>query len=230
MLGWALERFSPSIAISTAFQIDGVALIDMAYEIDPRFACSASTPAGCPQRRYELIERLRDRYPGPAARPALAGRATRSRAWTAKHGPNLFYAKVDQRLLCCQHPQGAAADAAPRLPRRVDHRASPRPVGEPHEHPQGRDRPRPRRDPEAEPARRMDRGRGLGLRARARRPVSRAVRPRLHIDRLRALHARDRAGRGEPRRAAGGGRRTRRRSAGSTAPSRAAGSSTSCTR
>ena len=35
LLAWALERFSPRIAISTAFQIDGVALIDMAYEIDP---------------------------------------------------------------------------------------------------------------------------------------------------------------------------------------------------
>ena len=35
MLEWAIERFSPSIAISTAFQIDGVALIDMAYAIDP---------------------------------------------------------------------------------------------------------------------------------------------------------------------------------------------------
>ena len=30
LLAWALERFSPRIAISTAFQIDGVALIDMA--------------------------------------------------------------------------------------------------------------------------------------------------------------------------------------------------------
>ena len=52
LLAWALERFSPRIAISTAFQIDGVALIDMAYALDPeRPASSASTPAGCRRRR-----------------------------------------------------------------------------------------------------------------------------------------------------------------------------------
>jgi len=35
VLEWAFERFAPGIAISTAFQIDGVALIDMAYDLDP---------------------------------------------------------------------------------------------------------------------------------------------------------------------------------------------------
>src|SRR5262249_48799146 len=35
LLEWAFERFSPRIAISTAFQIDGSLLIDMAYSIDP---------------------------------------------------------------------------------------------------------------------------------------------------------------------------------------------------
>ncbi|MDW8339696.1 MAG: phosphoadenylyl-sulfate reductase, partial [Thermoleophilia bacterium] len=35
VLEWALERFSPRIAISTAFQVDGVAVLDMAAEIDP---------------------------------------------------------------------------------------------------------------------------------------------------------------------------------------------------
>ena len=33
LLEWALDRFSPRIAISTAFQIDGSVLIDMAYEL-----------------------------------------------------------------------------------------------------------------------------------------------------------------------------------------------------
>jgi len=35
VLEWALGEFAPRIAISTAFQIDGVALIDMAYALDP---------------------------------------------------------------------------------------------------------------------------------------------------------------------------------------------------
>ena len=35
VLEWAIERFSPRIGVSTAFQIDGVAIIDMTYRIDP---------------------------------------------------------------------------------------------------------------------------------------------------------------------------------------------------
>ena len=35
VLEWALERFAPSIAISTAFQTDGAVLLHMAYAIDP---------------------------------------------------------------------------------------------------------------------------------------------------------------------------------------------------
>ena len=35
LLEWAIEEFSPRLAISAAFQADDVALIDMAYKIDP---------------------------------------------------------------------------------------------------------------------------------------------------------------------------------------------------
>ena len=34
LLEWAIDRFSPGLAVSTSFQIDSVVLIDMAYEID----------------------------------------------------------------------------------------------------------------------------------------------------------------------------------------------------
>ena len=52
MLEWALERFSPRIAISTAFQIDGVAVLDMAYEIDPEIRVfSVDTGPACHRRR-----------------------------------------------------------------------------------------------------------------------------------------------------------------------------------
>ena len=94
LLEWALERFSPRIALSTAFQIDGVALIDMAYELDPEIQrLHASTPAACPDETFELIEQLRDRYPGldlellsPDAAPASGDgrRATARTSSTAR--------------------------------------------------------------------------------------------------------------------------------------------------
>src|SRR5207245_386239 len=63
-LAWALDRFSPRIAISTAFQIDGVALIDMAYELDPEVKVFSVDTGRLPEETFELIEQLRDRYPG----------------------------------------------------------------------------------------------------------------------------------------------------------------------
>jgi hypothetical protein len=50
LLEWALERFSPRIALSTAFQIDGVALSTWLTSSTRRSRSSASTPAACPRR------------------------------------------------------------------------------------------------------------------------------------------------------------------------------------
>ena len=51
VLEWAIDRFGGRLAISTAFQEGDVALIDMAYKIDPTCASSRWTRAGCRRRR-----------------------------------------------------------------------------------------------------------------------------------------------------------------------------------
>ena len=51
LLEWALDRFSPRIAISTAFQIDGSVLIDMAYAIDPDVQVFTVDTGRLPARR-----------------------------------------------------------------------------------------------------------------------------------------------------------------------------------
>ena len=186
VLEWAIERVLPNLAISTSFQIDSVALIDMAYEIDPDVPVF-SVDTG-PASRRDL--RARRRACAPAIRASSSSSSSPNPseidAMVGKHGVDLFKTPVDLRLALLQPPQGSAAHQAPARARRLGHRPPPRPVGEPHEHPQDRDRPRPRRDRQAQPARRVDRGRGLGLRPRARRAVPLALRPRLHLDRLRA--------------------------------------------
>jgi phosphoadenosine phosphosulfate reductase len=100
VLEWALERFSPRIGISTAFQIDGVALIDMAYEIDPTVKVFSVDTGRLPPETFELIEALRLRYPGLDLELLSpdAGQLTRM---TGRHGPNLFYQSVENRLICC---------------------------------------------------------------------------------------------------------------------------------
>ena len=64
VLEWAIERFAPRLALSTAFQIDGVALLDMAYQIDPEIQVFSVDTGRMPQETFELIEQLRERYPG----------------------------------------------------------------------------------------------------------------------------------------------------------------------
>ena len=60
VLAWALERFAPRIAISSAFQIDGIALIDLAYAIDPAIEVFSVDTGRLPNETYELIEALRE--------------------------------------------------------------------------------------------------------------------------------------------------------------------------
>ena len=100
LLEWALERFSPEIALSTAFQIDGVALLDMAYELDSELKVFTVDTGRLPEETFELIEQLRERYPGLELE-LLSPKAEHVRRMVGKHGPNLFYRQVEHRLLCC---------------------------------------------------------------------------------------------------------------------------------
>jgi phosphoadenosine phosphosulfate reductase len=100
VLEWALERFSPRIALSTAFQIDGVALLDMAYRIDPEIQVFSVDTGRLPPETHELIDRLQERYPAMRL-DLLAPNAEHLRRLVARKGVNLFYRSVEDRLLCC---------------------------------------------------------------------------------------------------------------------------------
>ena len=101
LLAWGLERFSPRIALSTAFQIDGVALLDMAFRIDPEVRVFTVDTGRLPEETFELIERLRGRYPGLQL-DVLVPEARHVEGMVWRHGPNLFTKEVPLRLLCCQ--------------------------------------------------------------------------------------------------------------------------------
>ena len=100
VLEWAIERFEDRLAISTAFQEGDVALIDMAYRIDPKVVFFSIDTGRLPTETFELIETLRERYPGLAL-TLLSPDAPQLQRLVDRHGPNLFYRSVEQRLLCC---------------------------------------------------------------------------------------------------------------------------------
>jgi phosphoadenosine phosphosulfate reductase len=100
VLEWALERFSPRIALSTAFQVDGVALLDMAYRIDPAIRVFSVDTGRLSPETHELIDRLQERY-ASLQLDLLAPDPEHLRRLVARRGVNLFYRSVEDRLLCC---------------------------------------------------------------------------------------------------------------------------------
>ena len=100
VLEWAIAEFGDRLAISTAFQEGDVALIDMAYRIDPSVRLFSIDTGRLPTETFELIETLRERYPGLAL-TLLSPDAPQLQRLVDRHGPNLFYRSIEQRLLCC---------------------------------------------------------------------------------------------------------------------------------
>ena len=101
VIEWAIDRFSPSLSISTAFQTDGAVLLHMAYQIDPNIRMFSVDTGRLPSETFELIERMYERYP-KLQLDLLSPTAAPVNAMVKKHGPNLFYKSVENRLLCCQ--------------------------------------------------------------------------------------------------------------------------------
>jgi phosphoadenosine phosphosulfate reductase len=100
VIEWAIERFSPRIGVSTAFQIDGVAIIDMAYKIDPEITIFSVDTGRLPQETHDLIAQLRDKYPGLNLELVKPEPVYVERMVTRK-GLDLFKNSVEDRLLCC---------------------------------------------------------------------------------------------------------------------------------
>ena len=100
LLEWSFERFGERLAISTSFQEGGVALIDMAYGIDPEVRIFSIDTGRLPEETYELIETLLERYPGLRLE-LLQPDAGQLQRLVDRNGPNLFRRSVDLRLLCC---------------------------------------------------------------------------------------------------------------------------------
>ena len=60
VLEWAIERFGDRLALSTAFQDGDVALVDMAYRIDPEVRVFSIDTGRLPQETHDLVEELRE--------------------------------------------------------------------------------------------------------------------------------------------------------------------------
>lgn len=110
LLEWALERFVPRLAIVTSLQVDDLVLLDMAWHINPKIRAITIDTGRLHPETYELMDRVREKYgielevffPEHAAVEAMVRR----------HGVNLFYRSVNNRLLCCHVRKSLALNRA----------------------------------------------------------------------------------------------------------------------
>jgi phosphoadenosine phosphosulfate reductase len=99
IIAWALETFGKRISICTSFQADGMAILDMAWRIDPTVRVFTVDTGRLPQETYDFVDQVRERY-GLDVDVYLPD--TREvEALTRRHGTNPFYKAVPLRLACC---------------------------------------------------------------------------------------------------------------------------------
>jgi phosphoadenosine phosphosulfate reductase len=95
ILAWALAEYAPRVALSTAFGVEGCALLDMAVAIDPAVQVfTVDTDFLFPETR-ELMKRLQERY---RVRFTVFRSAEPREVLEKKHGFALWSSDPDQ---CC---------------------------------------------------------------------------------------------------------------------------------
>ena len=99
LLTWALETFHPRMAISAAGGVDGLAIVDMAWRINPDVRVFTLDTGRLPLETYALFEEVRERYGIDVEFEVPDGNEVAKLSTT--HGPNLMYRSVDLRLTCC---------------------------------------------------------------------------------------------------------------------------------
>ncbi len=99
VIEWALERFHPNIALCTSFQAEGMAILDMAWKINPRVKVFTMDTGRMHQETYDLIDEVREKY--EMSIEVLSPDAHDLAQMQNRYGPNLFFQDVKLRLYCC---------------------------------------------------------------------------------------------------------------------------------
>ena len=100
VIAWAIEAFGDALAVVTAFQAEGMAVLDMAAKLCPEVRVLTVDTLRLPAATYQFVERVREHYP-QACFEVLRPDATEVAAMEARHGRDLFYGSVPLRLTCC---------------------------------------------------------------------------------------------------------------------------------
>ncbi len=100
VLAWGLETFGERLAIGTSFQAEGMVIVDMAARLSPRVRVFTLDTGRLPQQTYDLIGEVYNRY--GIRVEAVFPDSRELETMETRHGPNLFYQSVPERMLCCE--------------------------------------------------------------------------------------------------------------------------------
>jgi len=99
LLAWAIDTFHPRLAISAGGGVDGMAIVDMAWRIDPSIRVFTLDTGRLHPETYTLFERVRDRYGIDVEFEVPDGASVA--AYETRHGPNAMYDGLELRTRCC---------------------------------------------------------------------------------------------------------------------------------
>lgn len=97
---WGLETFGDTVALVTSFQVDGMVILDMAYQLQPDIRVITVDSGRLSSETHDFIETVCRHYPGIRLE-VLSPCHPEVEAMVRKHGVNLFAREVPLRLLCC---------------------------------------------------------------------------------------------------------------------------------
>lgn len=100
LIRWTLDRWHPWAAVVTAFQAEGMVILDMAARLRADLRVITLDTGRLPAESYELIEKVRQRY--GIAVEVFSPDARRVEEMVRRHGPNLFYGSFEGRKECCR--------------------------------------------------------------------------------------------------------------------------------
>ncbi len=100
LMAWAVEAHGNRFAVVTAFQPEGMVLVDMAVRLNPQVRVITIDPGRLPQETYDMMDLVRVRYGVPLE--VILPDSGEVERMVARHGLNLFRADPSLRKLCCQ--------------------------------------------------------------------------------------------------------------------------------
>jgi thioredoxin-dependent adenylylsulfate APS reductase len=100
LLRWAIGRYGRELAIATSFQAEGMALLDMAWRIDPGIRVITVDSGRLRQETYDLIDQVRERY--GILIEVFSPEAAELESFVGEHGLNPFYRSLELRVKCCE--------------------------------------------------------------------------------------------------------------------------------